>query len=256
MKKLSYSNEKQFIHINELSPRIKLGIVGREHNPVNYSLRNTDQNANFILRKQEQIHLASLFPDKKVITLNQTHSDDIFVIDDKVYLCSEIKITEVWGEGDAVISNHPDYLLSIITADCYPIFIADEKKKVLAAIHAGWRGTEKKIVQRTIQAMQLHFKSDTKDIQIFILPGITGKNYEVQTDVAELFPGFVAKVQERLYLDVLEANLRQLADNGIPEKQINVLPLCTYEDNKILYSHRRKDPQRNLNFICWNQYLD
>lgn len=165
----------------------------------------------------------------QVVYQKQTHSDIITVTDKPGYV----------GESDALITSKKGIALAISTADCTPIFIYDEKKEIIAAVHSGWRGTEKKILQKTLIKLQQDFNSSANDLIAFIGPAISQKNYEVGIEVAEKFENkYVQEHLNKYYLDIVSANLDMLLNFGINVKQIEVSELCTYKE-EYLHSYRR-----------------
>ena len=143
------------------------------------------------------------------------------------------------GESDALITNRKGIALGVFSADCTTVFIYDKQKKVIAAIHSGWRGTEKKIVIKTIQRLQKEFNSQPDDLIVFIAPAISQKNYEVGADVASKFPAkYLLKKNDKFYLDVSGINYDYLLQMKIPQENIELSPLCSYE-NEYLHSYRR-----------------
>jgi YfiH family protein len=167
---------------------------------------------------------------EKVSFPRQTHSDIIRVVErggDN-------------GESDALITNKKNLGIAIIVADCSPIFIYDKKNKVIAAVHSGWRGTEKRILYRTMENLKSKFASVPENLIIYIGPSISQANYEVGTEVAEKFDSrYVNRVNGKLYLDVSGINYQMLLDFGVPINQIQKSELCTYEFNSLLHSYRR-----------------
>ena len=130
--------------------------------------------------------------------------------------------------------------LTISTADCTPIFIYDKLNHVIAAVHSGWRGTQKKILKKTLNNLSFHFKSDPKNLFVFVGPSISQKNYEVGHDVAVQFdPVYLKKINGKLYLDVKQVNIDLLFEFGISKSQIEVSELCTFEEKDLLHSYRR-----------------
>src|ERR1700681_4946063 len=91
------------------------------------------------------------------------------------------------GDGDALLTNSPRLRLSVRTADCYPILLADTKNRAVAAVHAGWRGAADEIVAKTIAKMRIQFGTSPADIVAAIGPGIGVCCYEVGAEVAQLF---------------------------------------------------------------------
>jgi len=149
------------------------------------------------------------------------------------------------GEGDALITNVAGLGVSVRTADCLPILLADPAKGAVAAVHAGWRGTAARIVAETVDAMQRRYGTRTADLLAAIGPGIGVCCFRVGEDVGRRFgldgPGVV---------DLAEENRRQLVEAGVPEPQIDVLAFCTFCDGRF-HSFRRDGPRagRMISFI-------
>jgi len=142
---------------------------------------------------------------------------------------------------DALVTNQSDILLAVTIADCAPILIYNEKRDVTAAIHAGWQGTKAMLVTKVLKFMESNFKSQAKDLYVFIGPCISAKNYEVDADVALYFD---EKYREKdsstgkYHLDIKKHNFDQLTAYGIPEDQIEVSGYCTVEHKDLFYTHR------------------
>jgi len=149
------------------------------------------------------------------------------------------------GEGDALITNQPDLAVSIRTADCLPILVADVRHGAIAAIHAGWRGTAARIVGETLTRMHAEFDTDPRDVYAAIGPGIGGCCFEVGDDVALVFGRSGAG-----RIDLAELNRTQLLELGIPEGQIELLALCTFCDADRFHSYRR-DKERAGRMISY-----
>ncbi len=252
MPDLSLGNQtKNYQEIKTPFPEILLGFIGRGHNTLDYSQRDGSEAANRHLRQQELDFLMRIFPNKKNIILNQTHGNDIFCIDRKTDNAANNKPKRVFGDGDGVICNHMQYLLTIVTADCFPLFFYSPSQQILGAVHAGWQGTHKQISSKAIDLMRINFSTSIDNLHVFILPGISQPHYEIQQDVAALFPEFILSKNGQIFLDVQQANITQLHQAGIRSENIHILPLCTFRDQELLFSHRRKDKERVLNFICF-----
>ena len=161
------------------------------------------------------------------------------------------------GESDALITSTKNLGLAISSADCPAIFIYDPVKKVIAAIHSGWRGTEKKILQKTIIKMKNEFKSNASDMVCYISPSISQVNYEVGKEVAEKFdPDFVMVKDNKFFLDVADANYKMLINEGVKKTNIQVSNLCSFEYEKVLHSYRRDGQKsgRALGVIAMKDY--
>ena len=196
-----------------------------------------------------------------LITLRQVHSDIIRRLD---------SITEEPLHGDGMITETPGLLLAIQTADCLPVIVVDTKRQAVGVFHAGWRGTVKRIVEKGVGEMVRCFGSRPRDMKAAIGPGIQGCCYEVGEEVrtkfesqfdyaARLFreikesdpvrekypllfltaraPGH-SDLPKKIFLDLVEANRRQLIAAGVPRKSIETSPLCTNCHPELLFSYR------------------
>jgi polyphenol oxidase len=172
-------------------------------------------------------------------------------------------------KGDALATNRAGLLLGVRTADCAPILVVDPKKRVVAAIHAGWRGTLQRIVTKTIGQMQMEFGCRPQDLLAAIGPTIGGCCYEVGTEVASAFAAKFENASEffdelrtgdepnplqwlnmmppghqpppnKVLLDLKKANRFQLVEAGIREENIFVTELCTSCDVGHLFSYRKE----------------
>jgi len=154
-----------------------------------------------------------------------------------------VKVVECGGDNgvsDALITNKKNLGLAITVADCVPIFIYDKKNQVIAAVHSGWRGTEQKILFKTLENLKKNFSSDPENLIVYIGPSISQTNYEVGTEVAEKFDSnFVCWKYKNIFLDISGINYNLLLDFGIPKNQIQKSELCTYEFKDLLHSYRR-----------------
>jgi len=154
-------------------------------------------------------------------------------------------------QTDAVITDQPGLCVCVKTADCIPILLYDERKRLVAAVHAGWRGTVSRIVQKTIREM--HPVNPT-DLHAIIGPGISLEQFEVGDEVYEAFreAGFpmerIARKDERWHIDLWDANRWLLEQEGVEDIFVEGTCTRTSED---FYSARREtiNTGRNYNGI-------
>jgi YfiH family protein len=142
------------------------------------------------------------------------------------------------GECDALITSSPGLALAIKTADCYPVLMTDPRQRVVAAIHAGWRGTAAQIVVQSIRRMQAEFETDPADLRVAVGPGIGGCCYEVGPDVARVF-GQDRGQDSACLLDLAAENRRQLIAAGVQDANVDVLGRCTFCEGNAFHSFRR-----------------
>lgn len=144
------------------------------------------------------------------------------------------------GESDALITTKKNLGLAISSADCPAIFIYDPLQKVIAAIHSGWRGTEKQILKKTIQKLKSEFNCNASNLVCYIGPSISQINYEVDEEVASKFDEeFILKKGDKYLLNLSGANYKMLIDEGVKKVNIQVSGLCSYEYETLLHSYRR-----------------
>ena len=146
----------------------------------------------------------------------------------------------ICGEGDALITNQRNIGLAISSADCALIFIYDFKEKVISGVHSGWRGTQQTILNKTLVKLQAQFNSKPQNLAVYIAPSISQKNYEVGSEFHHYFDKkYLLPKNDKYLLDVKSANYDMLINFGIPEQQIEVSDLCSYEE-EYLHSYRRE----------------
>lgn len=175
--------------------------------------------------------------------------------------------------GDALVTQLPQVLLTVQAADCLPVLLYDPVRRVVAAIHAGWRGTLARIVERTVGSLRLRYGSEPKEVRAAIGPGIGPASYAVGEEVRHEFasqfayadalfhdvydsdpvrekypllfltaraPGH-SPIGPQLHLDLWEANRRQLLAAGVTDEHIDVLGQDTAADTGGFFSHRAED---------------
>jgi YfiH family protein len=150
---------------------------------------------------------------------------------------------------DSLHSNCKNVFLAISIADCTPVMLFDKGSQAVAGIHAGWRGTAGRIVEKTIKEMQRSYGTKTEDILAFIGPSAGKCCYEVGEEVAGQFKKvcLTRKENEKYLLDVKQANVIQLLENGVQNTNIEVHPDCTIH-NTIYHSFRRDGNQSGRMF--------
>jgi len=176
------------------------------------------------------------------VVAQQTHSANIKIITESH--------TKGWEEHasaiencDALITNVPHVILSILTADCVPVLLFDPVKNVVAAVHAGWKGTQQHITEQTVQKMQEKFACNPKDIHAGIAPSIGKCCYEVSKDVAQHFfniDNCFTQVGDKYMLDLPCINKIQLEKSGIATVNIEMSNICTSCNVEHFFSYRKE----------------
>lgn len=153
----------------------------------------------------------ALFP--QLATVKQIHSADCLAAHGH---------SGIIGPGDALIENAPGAVVAIKTADCLPILLVDDRRRAVAAVHAGWRGTAAHIVQHAVAVMRAQFGTDPADLHAAIGPGIGPCCFEVGPEVAAEFGQ-----QGRGPVDLPAHNRNQLNEVGVTSSRIYASNLCT-----------------------------
>jgi len=226
--------------------------IYRDLNCWRSSFDNKDEKLKIlkIKRKKNKSNL------NKIVLLNQIHSNKFYYID------KNSKLNNKKFEADALITNKSNIPIGILTADCAPILIFDKKNKMIAAIHAGWKGAYKGIVKKVIQFMIMK-GSSTKNITAVIGPCISLKNYEVKQDFIKKFikkdpktKVFFKKIRDKNYFSLNKYITYQLKSLNI--KKIEVINKDTFDIKNNFFSARRSisrnenDYGRNISIIMIN----
>ena len=191
--------------------------------------------------------LAEIMPSrpKLLVVPHQIHSTEIRIIDD-VFLHADEAVRRDLLEGvDAVMTNLPGVCVCVSTADCIPVLCYDVRNKAVAAIHAGWRGTVARIVEKALEQMNSAYGTQMQDVVAAIGPGISLQSFEVGDEVYRAFrdAGFdmyiIARRYSKWHINLWEANRLQLVSAGVNPDNIEVSGICTYMQNDDFFSARR-----------------
>lgn len=173
-----------------------------------------------------------------VIMPHQTHGTEVCVVRNPLPLGSEML------EGvDALVTDLSNVCIGVSTADCIPILLYDEAHHAVAAIHAGWRGTVKRIARKTVETMQQTYGTCPADVRAVVGPGISLEAFEVGDEVYEQFreAGFpmesIARRETKWHIDLPLCNRLQLEETGV--RQIEMSGICTYRQTADFFSARR-----------------
>lgn len=183
--------------------------------------------------------------DCRLILPRQTHGCKVLHIDNSFVASTAKKREEMLQGVDAVITALPRTCIGISTADCVPVLLCDTQKLVIAAVHAGWRGTVARIVEHCIKEMTAIYCCNTSDIKAVIGPSIGGDAFEVGNEVYDTFEeagfpmGIIATRHTKWHIDLWEANRLQLLACGVLAANIEVTGICTYTNHGEWFSARR-----------------
>jgi polyphenol oxidase len=233
-----------------------------EEKVLNVSFMDWDQRAN-VEENRRRLQNAVGASDFTLVPMKQIHSDVVHLF------------RTAPGEackGDASATNRPGLLLGVQTADCVPILLVDPKKRAVAAVHAGWRGTLSRILEKTVGRMRQEFGSRPQNLLAAIGPSIGPCCYEVGADFVTKFAAQFADSAEyfdeahsgeepnplqwlnmappghqpppkNVHLDLRKANRSQLLAAGLRQQNIFVSDLCTGCRTDLFFSYRKEGMQ-------------
>lgn len=201
---------------------------------------------------------------EKMVLTWQTHTTNVRVVSEEDLGKGIIKERD-YRDVDGLVTDMPDVTLVTFFADCVPLYFLDKKNRAIGLSHSGWRGTVKRMGQKTLETMAEAFGTRPEDVTACIGPSICMDCYEVGGEVIEEFAAeFPEAVHDRLFykkengkymLNLWEANRIVLMDAGIREENLSVTDICTHCNPELLFSHRRSPEKRgNLcAFLCLNR---
>ena len=201
---------------------------------------------------------------EKMVLTWQTHTTNVRVVSEEDLGKGIIKERD-YRDVDGLVTDMPDVTLVTFFADCVPLYFLDKKNHAIGLSHSGWRGTVKRMGEKTLETMAEAFGTRPEDVTACIGPSICMDCYEVGGEVIEEFAAeFPEAVHDRLFykkengkymLNLWEANRTVLTDAGIREENLSVTDICTHCNPELLFSHRRSPEKRgNLcAFLCLNR---
>ena len=208
------------------------GVSAAPWNSLNLG-KSTGDKAEHVAENRRRFAAALGFEPEQMAWSKQVHGDKISLVSSPVGL-----------EGyDALVTNTAGILLTVSVADCTPILIFDQKNDVVAAVHAGWKGTAAKLVRKTLDLMALKYGSLGTDCFAYIGTCIDECSFEVGEEVAEQFDSPFKRFdpqRHKYFVDLKKANATQCLEFGIPEGQLEVSPFSTVLHNGDYFSHRKE----------------
>lgn len=179
---------------------------------------------------------------------NQTHSSNIAIIDTAGKGKGSADCKTAIHNTDALICRTPGICICIQTADCVPLLLFDPVNHVIAAIHAGWRGTLKKITEATVLMMMHAFETHPSDLIGGIGPSNGPCCYEVGEDVVSEVKKSLSNPKDlikpshqkgKYIFDQWQANFNQLTGLGVKPENIELSGICSQCQSDIFFSSRK-----------------
>lgn len=217
-----------------------------------FNMGNFSDDSPLNIRENREILARMLYMDiDRFIIPHQTHGTRVLTIDRNFFNLDHATAIETLYGIDATITREKDIFLCVTTADCVPVILYDRKNEIIAAIHAGWRGTVGRIVEKTVVEMERQFGSLPENMIAGIGPAIDMSHYEVGDEVVSRFhnEGFDLSdatlfsretSYSKYHVNLKEINRRELIRLGVPGSKIEKSTLCTFEREDIFFSARRQ----------------
>jgi hypothetical protein len=216
----------------------KGGFSRNSNSSLNCSYNSNDSKIN-VYNNRELVCNYHKLKIQNLKTISQVHGNKVLIINNLEQKTSNV-------EADAMVTNKPNIILGILTADCAPVLALDPINRIVAAIHIGWKGAIKNILSNTIDIF-IDMGSDVKNIDIAIGPCIGPKSYEVEEDFYNKFTNtnkhnnkYFVKFNNIKYKFNLPKYIKDEALNiGIREKNIAYINKDTFFEDNIFFSYRR-----------------
>ncbi len=247
--KLVRTNRISYLQPSQLTANVVAGFSTRNggvsrppYNSLNLGLGTADQKVN-IEGNRATFARAFDLPPHRLLTVNQSHGDDILLLDqDNPDLSHFLTV-----KADAIVTDQTEIMIGILTADCIPILVWHQETKVAAVIHAGWRGAANGLIPKVIKTIRTNFDCTTSGLMAAIGPGIGAHNYEVDRPVRDAFrqgSGFWSDIADETKLghwrlDIPLSCRLQLEQAGLNPQNIETATECTCCNPELFFSHRR-----------------
>ena len=224
------------------------GFSNSPYNSLNLALHVGDD-PDKVLKNRKRLAQAIGIPLDQFTIAKQVHSGNVKVISDKLIGSGSTDEENAIENADAMVTDVPGICLIILVADCVPMLFFDPARNVIAAAHAGWRGTLQSIALHTVRTMEKDFGCSPQDILVGMGPSIGPCCYEVGPEVIAQVKALLSSRQEYIrheskdgkgYLDLQKANRDQLVEAGIRRKNIETANQCTSHNAHIFFSYRHQ----------------
>lgn len=221
------------------------GVSTGIHHSMNLGFQNGDEKENVYENYARICDVIGVGPES-IVHAKQTHLDQYRIVsyDD---LGKGYNKERDYDNVDALITNHSGITLTILTADCVPVYLVDTINKAIGLVHSGWRGTVKQIAAKTVQGMSKVYGTKPDNIIAVTGPCICQECFEVGDEVAdaflmefgdEHFNMITRKLNGKYHISLTESVALSLQNIGVKRSNIHQSTLCTACNPKLLFSHR------------------
>ena len=243
--------EKPVLHFYDFGQEVVAFSTTRQggYSEGNYGQFNINRycgdNVEAIAKNRQALCQQLDIDDSRLLMPHQVHLTEVATIDDG-FLGLDSDGRQQCLEGvDAIMTNLSGVCIGVSTADCIPVLLYDSVHHAACAVHAGWRGTVSRIVEKAVQAMTATYGTYPADLVAQIGPGIGLDNFEVGDEVYDAFAqaGFdmsaISERREKWHINLPQCNKLQLIAMGVNPECISMSDICTYKSHDTFFSARR-----------------
>lgn len=245
---LHFDNLYNFDSLFHFTSTISGGVSEGNFASFNLGMYSGD-NIDHVAENRERLAVMLNIDEADILVPYQTHEDKVLVIDRDFRSKSDLEKIQLLNGVDALITDQRGICIAVTTADCVPVLVYDAEKKILAAIHAGWKGTVARFAEKTVEKMIENFGCNPSDLYAGISPCISQVHFEVGEEVVDAFCKADFPFAEIAYrnqhtgkahIDLQLANKLTLIEAGIPTNNIEESNLCTFANADKFFSARRQ----------------
>ena len=210
---------------------------------------HVEDDAKTVLKNRERLAANMGISLSDFTIARQVHSGTVTIVTEEMRGHGASDLDTAVEATDAMITDVPRLCLTVLAADCVLVLFFDPQKRVVAAAHAGWRGTVKLAAQKTAEILKQEFNCKPTDILVGIGPSIGPCHYEVGPEVIsqveDTFGNTVGYINNETpdgkgYFNLWEANKQQVLEAGIPAQSIEIAQICTYCNAHLFFSERHQ----------------
>ena len=246
---IEYLQFRKLLEYPEIKHAYSLGI-NRDYRTAKADKKALDiEKHNQAIENYKDLCNAISTNSNNLVKANQEHTDRVKIVEEKINKNSPDFNLEKYNQTDGLITNKNNIILSTTNADCILLLFYDPKTKTIANIHSGWKGTIKRIAEKTVEKMNQEFNSNPKDMICCICPSIRKCHFEVERDVMEKFKKEFYEfestefIEEKIpnqkwNIDTVYINKKMLEKKGLKPENIIDSKLCSMCNSNLIHSYR------------------
>jgi len=215
------------------------------------------QNKNAVLENRLLLAAQLRCDAKQLVCANQTHSANFHKVTAEDAGRGATSLEDAIDNTDALYTFEKNIVLSSFTADCVPVILYSEKDGLIGVVHSGWQGTVKEITRKLLEHLKQQEQIDLTALKIIIGPALSQRKFEVDQDVHNQFSAlgyaepfmYFKEETGKYHIDNQQTVKTQCILSGVPEANITIDPMCTYESEECFSYRQDRGTGRHLTFI-------